>query len=272
MLVWRKSVRDADNNRLFQRSDLLVLLLLSMHMNSDGGGAFPSVKTMAAEAGLSQGQVRRSLAHAVTNRYLFVEKRGGRRGDGTTHSNRYRAIVPIGDESQPRTEELLSESPPESQPRTGEQLGEVSTAHSDDLNRAKDPSQPRTTDGLPSPVIEVDQIEGGSSLEERAAALVIRNREEVGPLLNGVIAECGLFNVEDAVATLENLQAGYTFARELMAAIKKVIDTGNFDIAEPVESLMEQHRRRREAGERTIDTWEDEDGRLQSRVTVGGQP
>jgi hypothetical protein len=66
----------------------LVALVLSTHMDSNGGSCFPSLSTIAREAALGRSTVIRALADL--ERAQLIEKVKG----GPTGSNRYRATSP----------------------------------------------------------------------------------------------------------------------------------------------------------------------------------
>lgn len=123
---------------------LLVLLTLGTYMDADGGGARPSLKTLAKAAGLSERTVRRHLDTARTDGYLTRERRGHRLGDGNSSSSAYRAVLPyISIElAQPVTPDRLSPS----QPVTSDRLSGPDEA----LNRSEAAPQPVT--GAPQPV------------------------------------------------------------------------------------------------------------------------
>jgi len=67
---------------LLNRSDLVVLLVLERYLDRDLLEAWPSVKTLAGEAGLARQTVHRSLRHLHERRLVTSrrEVREGRRG------------------------------------------------------------------------------------------------------------------------------------------------------------------------------------------------
>ena len=77
-------------------SDRHVALTLSVHMRSDGLGAWPSQETLARETGLSVRAVRRSLKRLVADRWLTQITRKpprGRRAKG--YGFQYAARLPL---------------------------------------------------------------------------------------------------------------------------------------------------------------------------------
>lgn len=88
LFTWRSAIVESE----LPSSHRLVALVLSLHMNERGGSAFPSQRTLAAEAGLSPRQARRILGELVAAGWLTVEPRHDRSGRQT--SNTYSAAVP----------------------------------------------------------------------------------------------------------------------------------------------------------------------------------
>lgn len=216
VLVWRKAVRDAGEGLLFVRSDLLVLLALSIRMNSDGGGAFPSIATQASELGLSDGQVSRSLKLAREHGFLHLEQRGHRKGNGKTVSNKYRATIPRS-LSLPDVEDMLSDDETEPQPRSGVRLSGASTAHGQGLNLTSGGSQPDVSDPLGSPVVEGDHIEGG------LASLVAKAAHEVPAMLAALSAAHPPSEVERATTAVISEGTRYTFTSDLRRVLEQRI-------------------------------------------------
>jgi hypothetical protein len=86
VFAWRKAVVVSD----LTSTQKLVALVLSLHMNTNGGSCFPSQETIAAEASLKERAVRDALK--ALDRAGFIRREGGRyRGDVT----RYTASLPI---------------------------------------------------------------------------------------------------------------------------------------------------------------------------------
>lgn len=64
----------------------LTALVLSLHMNEKGGSAFPSLQTLADEAGISRRQMIRNLQDLVDRKWLKAEKR---KLEPTVYSTRF---------------------------------------------------------------------------------------------------------------------------------------------------------------------------------------
>lgn len=71
-----------------------VALTLATYMNKEGGGAWPSMATLADDTGRSRPVVKRAIRELRETGFLTVESGGGRRADGGYVSNRYRASIP----------------------------------------------------------------------------------------------------------------------------------------------------------------------------------
>jgi len=125
--TWTRALRQSE----LERGDLLVMLVIATYMDGDGGGAYPSVETIASHTGYSPGAVRRSITRGRKLGWLERTRRGHRAGDGSTISSAYRATIPapstahgcaVENESQAR----ISEPQPrtsEPQPRTHARQG-----------------------------------------------------------------------------------------------------------------------------------------------------
>jgi len=71
---WRHAILESD----LSSTTRLVLLVLSCHMNSLGQGAYPSVRTLARETGLSRKAVMEHLTRARKAGWIVVGERGFR--------------------------------------------------------------------------------------------------------------------------------------------------------------------------------------------------
>src|SRR5437879_5273234 len=88
--------------------DLLVLLAIADHAHDDGGGAWPSVETLAKMARLTERQVQRALRHLERDLHeLGVTYGGGRR-----KTSRYRIRLDMlkgnGDRMSPFSAETVT--------------------------------------------------------------------------------------------------------------------------------------------------------------------
>lgn len=86
LLAWRKEVAASD----LTSTQKLVALVLSLHMNGDGASCFPSQRTIAAEASLTERAVRDTIPKLVEAGWIRREQ--GRRVNG--HPDRYYATTP----------------------------------------------------------------------------------------------------------------------------------------------------------------------------------
>jgi hypothetical protein len=87
LFTWRSAIVTSD----LPPQVRLVALALSLHMNERGGSCFPSQKTLAAETGLGDRQVRRHISTLRKSQWLMIsykERPSGRRAF-------YTATVPI---------------------------------------------------------------------------------------------------------------------------------------------------------------------------------
>lgn len=66
-------------NSMAKGLDRLVLISLAFHANHKTGACFPSMRTIAREAGVSIGKVAKSIAHLVSLGELAIEKSGDHR-------------------------------------------------------------------------------------------------------------------------------------------------------------------------------------------------
>jgi DNA-binding FadR family transcriptional regulator len=87
LILWRTQILASDVAAV-PASARLVALVLSTHMDRNGGSCFPSVTTIAREAGLGRSTVFRALE--ALERADYVERLRGGRG----RPNRYRATSP----------------------------------------------------------------------------------------------------------------------------------------------------------------------------------
>jgi hypothetical protein len=71
----------------------LVALVLSTHMDRDGGSCFPSLTTIAQESGLGRSTVCRALDQ-IEGAGLIERVRGGTVRGGSPRLTRYRATSP----------------------------------------------------------------------------------------------------------------------------------------------------------------------------------
>jgi DNA-binding transcriptional MocR family regulator len=74
VIEWRTLVRDS---RLVGKNAKFVALVLSTHMDSDGGSCFPSLSTLSRETGLARSTVCAALDELERTR-LVRRVRGGR--------------------------------------------------------------------------------------------------------------------------------------------------------------------------------------------------
>jgi DNA-binding transcriptional MocR family regulator len=84
VVVWRDAIRESD----LRSSARLVALVLSTHMDRNGGSCFPSLSTIARETALGRSTVKRALD--ALQEAGFIERVSG----GPTTPNRYRAGRP----------------------------------------------------------------------------------------------------------------------------------------------------------------------------------
>ena len=68
------------DHSLHKGGTLLTLLMIANHAHSDGAGAYPSIKTLAAETRMSERQVRRNIEVLTTSGELFAESDAGPKG------------------------------------------------------------------------------------------------------------------------------------------------------------------------------------------------
>jgi hypothetical protein len=94
---WWRAIRASDLSPTARH----VALNLSTYMNQEGGGAWPSMATLADDTGRSRAVVKRAIRELRDAGFLTVESGGGRRGDGGYVSNRYRASFPSGVVDEP---------------------------------------------------------------------------------------------------------------------------------------------------------------------------
>jgi len=86
-------VLEASESRSFDR---LVLISIANYAHKDGGGSCPSVKTIADEAGVSERQVRYSVANLVKLGELSVQYKSTRYGTNTFTLEKMRRTSPAG--------------------------------------------------------------------------------------------------------------------------------------------------------------------------------
>ncbi len=229
--MWTRALRESE----IERSDLLVLLDLGTYMNGDGDGAYPSVATIAADTGLAEGSVRRSITKARGAGWLERTRRGGRRGDGSVVSSSYRATIPtahgcaVDDTSaQPcAVEDGPNRAPTTPQPRMSEPQPRTHARQGvpgREIPQEGDaPGEPAARTGTPAGGTS-NPREEDPSLVERAGALVPRRyRAEVGPIVDQLVAERGEPAVDQALADVEQTGARFGFPSTLRDDLERRI-------------------------------------------------
>ena len=83
------------NNSSHKGGPLLVLLAIADHAHDDGGGAYPSIDTLAFKSRLSTRQVKRVLHELVESGELVIEPNAGPRG-----ANLYTVTFERGEEKE----------------------------------------------------------------------------------------------------------------------------------------------------------------------------
>lgn len=86
---WREAVLSAECD--LSANARLVVLAVSMRMNSEGASAFPGGSELVERTGLSLRTVRRAEAEAVAKGWLVVVERGGAYRGGQRKATHYRA-------------------------------------------------------------------------------------------------------------------------------------------------------------------------------------
>lgn len=137
---WEQGLRSCPDAT---RSRLAVLLILGTYANADGTSARPGLATLAEDCGVSVTVAQRAIRWALSEGWLTQVRRGHRRGDGSTTASEYRLTIPAN--AQQVAGDRLSAQVNRS-PATDR---EISTGHSDDLNRSLSTSQQVTSDHLP---------------------------------------------------------------------------------------------------------------------------
>jgi len=82
---WRHAITSSD----LSSTDRFMALVLSLHMNRNGGSCFPSLETLALESGLGTSTVCRALASL--HKQGFITRRPG---GGRSKSTQYEARIP----------------------------------------------------------------------------------------------------------------------------------------------------------------------------------
>lgn len=106
LFVWRNAIASKDGPR--NPNARLVLLTLSLHMKSDGTGAWPSQTLLAQRSGLSRRAVQTHLENAAKEGWL--DRRAGARNGQGWRLTEYEAVVPYS------VYEALPERPWEADP------------------------------------------------------------------------------------------------------------------------------------------------------------
>ena len=100
---WREAVlsRECD----LSANARLVVLAVSMRMNSEGGSAFPGGTELVERTGLSLRTIRRAEVEAVAKGWLVVVERGGSARGGQRKATHYQAqLSPTGATQSPVSE------------------------------------------------------------------------------------------------------------------------------------------------------------------------
>lgn len=124
--AWMRAVRDAVPK--FSKDRQGVLLCLGLRMHSSGTG-FASAKQLGEDVGVNERTARRATDEACARGYLYRTRRGHRLGNGGAMASEWKLLLP-GDAL--------------AQPDTRARLSEISTGHSEHLNRTQVASQPDT--------------------------------------------------------------------------------------------------------------------------------
>ncbi len=122
VLEWRRAIQKSDLPAMTR----LVLLNLSIHMDSEGGSCFPSTAKQAADTGLSQRTVCTHLKRAAEAGYID-KMLHGYSGKGWAH-NQYKALIPEGTErrSAPQSDNQMQGTEPNSVPAPeGTERGDI---------------------------------------------------------------------------------------------------------------------------------------------------
>jgi hypothetical protein len=93
LFTWRSAIASPES--ALPPTPRLVALVLSLHMNERGASCFPSVATIAAEAGLSDRAVQKAI-RCLTEAGWLIVKLGGSAQGGRRIANTYRATFPDG--------------------------------------------------------------------------------------------------------------------------------------------------------------------------------
>lgn len=92
LFTWRSAIASPESE--LPSTARLVALVLSLHMNERGASCFPSVPTIASEAGLSDRAVQKAIGCLKEAGWLLVNVGGSRQGKRVTST--YRATFPEG--------------------------------------------------------------------------------------------------------------------------------------------------------------------------------
>ena len=119
VIAWRDAVRDA----LLPPTTKLIAMILSTHMNGDGGSCYPGTKSLMAETGLKRTAVYEHLAELEREGWLRSEKRSGRGGPRAYEGTFPDDLSAVADSSTRRTvppertvSELSTNRPPRETP------------------------------------------------------------------------------------------------------------------------------------------------------------
>jgi hypothetical protein len=139
--------------------DLLVLVAIARHANPDGGGAYPSIDTIAAMVKVSRSTVIRALDRLEAAGELLVHKRAGPKA-----VNAYVVVA-----AHPKGS-VIAVTPPEGAQAVSNQVEAVSNRVSGSVKSARgsvkfDTSQCHSCDTQPNKDQPLDQTEPGEQEE-----------------------------------------------------------------------------------------------------------
>jgi len=128
-----------------------VALVISTYMSKDAEGAYPSMSTIAQDAGRSRASVKRAVRELRDAGYVRVVGGGGRRADGGYVSNRYLATAPSGvaDDPAPVDNEPPTEPDAPLGGSSGEGGGSSGEGGGSWVNGSGVTHDPRTSQELP---------------------------------------------------------------------------------------------------------------------------
>lgn len=148
LLAWRKAIAASD----LSSTQKLVALVLSLHMNGDGASCFPSQKTVAAEASLTERAVRDTIPKLVEAGWIRREQ--GRRVNG--HPDHYYATTPE------HRNDVPGNHVPRPEPRSSN-TGTTFQEHRNDV-------PPRTSGGRPKDVLSTGEEDDAVAREARTGS------------------------------------------------------------------------------------------------------